>query len=353
MCVRVQALSTELTSASAFQAFLERLRSECWIAEGGALAGDVAWRQHWAPDLLAVLLRSDQRLRAHLAAYALPLVLSIDPDSLQPLMRSILSVSGGRNLNHDTTPMESGDAGAVEKNRHSAEDALVGGEGEQEGEGSLERSDEATGNGGHLSAEAVPALIVTLKVARSLGIIEGGLDHFVEDRDPFLSRPHKFASESDGGGENRACGRLSSLRVPVSALEDAVCHADESLRVSAAELVCLNPKSITMPCELELRLLRRAIPLNLRPSSTGFRNKWTNLMRKFFVRVRASADHWSHQKELARKEQERGQTEKYEGYKGSAKVKRAADREGEGRTFWEYNVEEAGLVQSFCHEIYC
>ncbi|GAQ83740.1 hypothetical protein KFL_001600100 [Klebsormidium nitens] len=312
---------------SFLKAFLERLRSECWTAEGGAVAGDVAWRQHWAPDLLAVLLRSDQRLRAHLAAYVLPLVLSIDPDSLQPLLRSILSVSRERGSDRRTTPLESGDEEAVEKDRQSAQEALEGAEREQEGEGSLKRSDAATKTGGHLSAEAVPALIVTLKVARSLGIIVGGLDAFVEDRALFSGRPHESASGNANGDENRACGRLGSLRVPVSALEDAVCHAEESLRVSAAELVCLNPKSITMPCELELRLLRRAIPLNLRPSSTGFRNKWTNLMRKFFERVRASADHWSHQRELARKEQEGGRTEKYEGYKGSAKVKRAADRE--------------------------
>ena len=256
----------------------------------------MAWRQHWAPDLLAVLLRSDQRLRAHLAAYALPLVLSIDPDSLQPLLHSILSVSGGRSTDPETAPLKS-----IETERDHQEEAREGKESGRRGEGGLENSVGVTGSSGHLSGEAVPALVLTLKVARGLGIIEGGLDDFVQDRAPFPRRPPDSARENVDDGENRAPGRLGALRVPVSALEDAVCHAEEALRVSAAELVCLNPKSITMPCELELRLLRRAVPLNLRPSSTGFRNKWTNLMRKFFARVRASADHWSHQRELARK----------------------------------------------------
>lgn len=321
--------------AASPQVFLERLRSECWIAQGGAIPGDVAWRQHWAPDLLDVLLASDQRLRAHLAAYVLPLVLSLDPDSLQPLLRSILSISGAHKADPRTT---SPSVGTVRGNSDTeqgmggtpAGEVLEGAEGQQEEGGSLETSGRGREDG-HLSAEAVPALVVTLRVARTLGIIEGGLDEFVEDRASFSNLPPGSAPGIDDGAGNRACGRLGTLRVPISVLEDAVCHAEESLRVAAAELVCTNPKNITMPCELELRLLRRAIPLNLRPSSTGFRMKWANLMRKFFARVRASADHWSHQMELAQKQWESGVVEKYEGYKGSQKVKRAAARKGEER----------------------
>ena len=244
-------------SASSFlKTFLERLKEDCWSSFGGVMEGDVAFRRLWIPPLLTVLLSGNSRLRTNLNTYAIPVAMRIDPDSVVSILAFILD----------------GDEKWGERSSLNWEN-LKG----------------ATGLPSHLTMhQRVAALISVLKVARSLGLIDGDLEQ---------------VSNTTGSVSRVSNGVLTSMRsetvivriqkevvlVPVSWLELALTHLDDSLRVDAAELICLNPKTASMPSSLELKMLNLSIPLNMRCSSTSFRMRWTSLLKKFFNRVQTAA----------------------------------------------------------------
>ncbi|XVE68126.1 hypothetical protein DITRI_Ditri09bG0044500 [Diplodiscus trichospermus] len=135
--------------------------------------------------------------------------------------------------------------------------------------------------------QKVAVLVSLLKVSRSLALVEGDID-FCDD---------SLTSFTDGMVETKSfnlyalvCIKGIKVRILVQWLVLALTHIDESLRVDAAEFLFLNPKTSSLPSHLELSLVKKAVPLNMRSPSTGFQMKWSSLFRKFFSRVRTALE---------------------------------------------------------------
>ena len=244
-------------SASSFlKTFLERLKEDCWSSQGGVMEGELAFRRLWIPPLLSVLLSGNARLRSNLNTYALPVAMRIDPDSVIPIVAFILD--------------------GAERNQER---------------GSL-KWDELDGVPGLPSPlsmhQRIAALISVLKVARSLALIDGDIEEYSNAR---MSSPRTVIGDRLSSLAETVIVRVQNeaIQIPVLWLEQALTHLDDSLRVDAAELICLNPKTASMPSSLELQMLLISIPLNMRCSSTSFRMRWTSLLKKFFQRVRTAA----------------------------------------------------------------
>lgn len=243
-------------ATSFLKCFLERLREDCWSSEGGVEEGYRAFRRLWIPPILSGLVSGFAKLRSNLNTYALPVALQIDSDGIFPMLAFI--------FNHETT-MES-----------------------MNGVFSWVEIDSAVGLPGALTVEQnVAATIALLKVARSLALLEGDIEWYCNP-----------SALSDNNDEIRqqdndlavVCVKGFKVHVPVEWLKFALTHTDDLLRIDAAEFLFLNPKTSSLVSGLELSLMRVAIPLNMRCSSTAFRMKWTSLFRKFFSRVRTAIE---------------------------------------------------------------
>ncbi|OWM73957.1 thyroid adenoma-associated protein homolog [Punica granatum] len=220
-------------ATSFFKCFIECLRDEYWKSDG-IEGGYMLYRQHCLPPLLRGLASGVSKLRTNLNTYALPVLLEIDMESIFPML-SFVSVE----------PIE------YENGIFHAE---------------------LNGICMDLKLEQkVAALLSLLKVSRTLALIEGDIDCF-ENRYALI------------------CIKGIKAKVPVEWLALALTHVDESLRVDTAEFLFLNPKTSSLPSHLELTLMKEAIPLNMRSSSTAFQMKWGSLFRKFFFRVRTSLE---------------------------------------------------------------
>lgn len=236
--------------------FLERLREDCWSSEGGVEEGYRAFRRLWIPPILAGLVSGFSKLRSNLNTYALPVALQIDGDGIFPMLAFI--------FNHDTT-------------RESMNGIF-----------SWAEIDRAVGLPGALTDDQnVAATISLLKVARSLALLEGDIEWYCN---PSVLSDNNDEIRQEDNGLAVVCVKGSKVHVPVEWLKFALTHTDDLLRIDAAELLFLNPKTSSLVSSLELSLMRMAIPLNMRCSSTGFRMKWTSLFRKFFSRVRTAIE---------------------------------------------------------------
>ncbi|KAK4804387.1 hypothetical protein SAY86_004204 [Trapa natans] len=220
-------------ATSFLKCFIECLRDECWRSDG-IEGGYLLYRQHCLPPLLDGLASGVSKLRTNLNTYALPVLLEIDMDSIFPLLDFV-----------SVRPIE-------------CENGVY--------------HTELNGINMELKLEQkVAALVSLLKVSRMLALIEGDIDYF-EDHYALI------------------CIKGIKMKFPVKWLLLALTHVNESLRVDTAEFLFLNPKTSSLPSNLELTLMKEAIPLNMRSSSTAFQMKWGSLFRKFFSRVRTSLE---------------------------------------------------------------
>ncbi|GKV08720.1 hypothetical protein SLEP1_g20314 [Rubroshorea leprosula] len=235
-------------ATSFLKCFLECLRDEFWSSDG-VERGYVLYRQHCLPPFLYGLASGVSKLRSNLNTYALPVLLEVDVDGIFPML-AFISVGPS-----------------------SEDDELL--------------YPELDGTDMELSVEQKVAVLVSLlKVSRSLALIEGDID--------LCEYSTKFNADGWLERENLTyalvCIKGITVRVLVGWLLLALTHIDESLRVDAAESLFLNPKTASLPSHLELALMKKAMPLNMRSSSTGFQMKWTSLFRKFFSRVRTALE---------------------------------------------------------------
>ncbi|WVZ94889.1 hypothetical protein U9M48_040721 [Paspalum notatum var. saurae] len=218
------------------KSFLETLRGECWN-DDGVEEGYDAFRFLCLPPLMRGLVSGNSKLRSNLNTYAIPALIEIDADSIFTMLGFISVGPSAKATKLDV----------------------------------LLKND-----------QCIAALVSLLKVCRNLALVEGDIDL---DSDK-LSQPEKE--------DNKAAAVISvrgiNVTVPVNWFALALTHSDESLRIDAAESLFLSPKTSSLPSALELSLLREAVPLNMRCSSTAFQMKWTSLFRKFFARVRTALD---------------------------------------------------------------
>ncbi|XP_015573647.2 thyroid adenoma-associated protein homolog isoform X1 [Ricinus communis] len=229
--------------------FLECLRDECWN-NNGVEEGYAVYRGLCLPPFLYGLTSGVSKLRSNLNTYALPILLEVDVDSIFPML-SFISVG----------PI--GEENGLSFPKLSATDVELG------------------------VGQQVAVLVSLFKVCRSLALIEGDIDLY----------ENAAALEAEGVLEAEVknlyalvCIKGIKVKVPVEWLALALMHSDELLRVDAAESLFLNPKTASLPSHLELTLLKKAVPLNMRSCSTGFQMKWTSLFRKFFSRVRTALE---------------------------------------------------------------
>lgn len=219
---------------SFLKCFLECLRDECWSHDGVEKGYD-AFRGLCLPPILHGLVSGHSKLRSNLNTYALPAVLEVDSDSIFQML-AFISVGP-----------------STEENKLTADLKID---------------------------QCVAALVSVLKVSRMLALLEGDINL---DNDSSVQ-----LKSSDQAA--LICVKGINFRVPIEWFILALMHADESLRIDAAESLFLNPKTASLPSSLELSLLREAVPLNMRCCSTAFQMKWTSLFRKFFSRVRTALE---------------------------------------------------------------
>ncbi|XP_057997693.1 uncharacterized protein LOC131176645 isoform X2 [Hevea brasiliensis] len=231
--------------------FLESLRDECWN-NNGIEKGYAVYRGHCLPPFLYGLASGVSKLRSNMNTYALPVLLEIDVDSIFPMLAFISIGPSGEEIELPLPKL---------------------------GFANIELGVE----------QQVAVLISLLKVCRSLAFIEGDID--------LCDSSTSTALEAENGLETEimnvnalVCIKGIKVKVLVQWLVLALTHSDELLRVDAAETLFLNPKTASIPSHLELTLLKKAVPLNMRSCSTGFQMKWTSLFRKFFSRVRTALE---------------------------------------------------------------
>lgn len=235
-------------ATSFLKCFLEHLRDECWSSDG-IEGGYALYRGHCLPPILQGLGSGISKLRSNVNTYALPVLFEIDLDSIFPMLAFISVWPSSR------------DNGVLYPGNN---------------QGSMELRVE----------QKVAIFISLLKVSRSLALIEGDID--------WLEKP-SLEQQTFHEIEYFSCHALVFIKgVKVEILVEwlllALTHVDESLRVDAAEFLFLNPKTSSLPSHLELTLLKKAVPLNMRCSSTAFQMKWSSLFRKFFSRVRTALE---------------------------------------------------------------
>lgn len=221
-------------TTSFLKCFLENLRDECWNSDGVEQGYD-AFRALCLPPLMRGLVSGSSKLRSNLNTYAIPVVIEVDPDSIFAML-GFISVGPSAKATKLDIPLK--------------------------------------------SDQCIAALVSLLKVSRNLALVEGDI--------------HLDSGELPQQGDNKGAVVISvkgiAVTVPVNWFVLALTHNDETLRIDAAESLFLNPKTSSLPSSLELSLLKVAVPLNMRCSSTAFQMKWTGLFRKFFARVRTALD---------------------------------------------------------------
>ncbi|KAL4568457.1 hypothetical protein LXL04_024070 [Taraxacum kok-saghyz] len=211
--------------------FLESLRDEFWSSDGVEI-GYKNYRNVCLPPFLQGLASGNSKLRSNLNTYAFPVILEVDVDSIFPML-AFISV------------------GPIEEHNNI----------------SLSSSPDM-----NLTVEQKVAVLVSLlKVSRSLALIEGDIDR--ENTDYAL-----------------VCVKGVKVKVLINWLVLALTHVDEFLRTDAVESLFLNPKTASLPSSLELSMMKEAMPLNMRCSSTSFQMKLTSLFRKFFSRVKTALE---------------------------------------------------------------
>ncbi|KAJ3705719.1 hypothetical protein LUZ61_009424 [Rhynchospora tenuis] len=215
-------------ATSFLKCFLESLRDECW-SEYGIEKGYEAFRSLSLPPIMQGLVSGHSKLRTNLNTYALPAILDVDIDSIFPMLEFISVGPGMREIKLKP-------------------DLKLD--------------------------QCVTALVSLLKVSRTMALIEGDIDFDPCDSD------HTAVILVKG----------VNVRVPVRWFVLSLMHCDDSVRIDAAESLFLNPKTSSLPSTLELKLMQKVIPLNMRCSSTAFQMKWTSLFRKFFSRVRTALE---------------------------------------------------------------
>nr|XP_043606064.1 thyroid adenoma-associated protein homolog [Erigeron canadensis] len=214
--------------------FLECLLDEFWSSDG-VENGYTNYRNACLPPFLHGLALGKSKLRSNLNTYAFPVILGVDVDSIFPML-AFISI------------------GPV-------------------GENTFVSFPDVYGTNMNLRVEQKVAVLVSLlKVSRSLALIEGDVDRF------------------ESGDYALLCVKGIKVKVLVNWLVLALTHVDESLRTDAVESLFLNPKTASLPSSLELSMMKEAIPLNMRCSSTSFQMKLTSLFRKFFSRVRTALE---------------------------------------------------------------
>ncbi|KAJ8044707.1 Thyroid adenoma-associated protein-like [Holothuria leucospilota] len=129
------------------------------------------------------------------------------------------------------------------------------------------------------SSKQLSVLVTWLKVSRSLGILS--------------NNSNKETAEGDFASHHLWRG-IVSLR----ALQQALCHRNSQVSLSALGLLCESNKTSEALTVHELALLRQSLPLHMANQSAAFRQQLVALIKKLLFRLRESS--MSFEKRLAK-----------------------------------------------------
>ncbi|CAA0828425.1 Unknown protein [Striga hermonthica] len=228
--------------------FLECLRDEYWSSDG-VDNGYTKYRGYCLLPFLHGLAFGFAKLRSNLNTYALPVLFELDVDSIFSMLTLIgIGPIEGPLFSHNDISSKEMDLGLEQK---------------------------------------IAVLVSLLKVSRVLALMEGDIDWYEESS---ISPEAAVLDLENCNLHCAVCIKGIEVKFPVRWVILALTHVDESLRMDAAETLFLNPKTASLPSSLELSLMRKAVPLNMRCCSTAFQMKWNSLFRKFFSRVRTALE---------------------------------------------------------------
>ena len=233
----------------------------CVDAGGGPAVA--AWRSWWIPPLLAALL-SPGREKVGVAKYALPALVRQDGASVVALLEGLVRGDDGENeANDGENEADDGEGAAKRRKTEDALESVVG----------FDLSDSSS-SAAALGARRSAALVSVLRAARAAALLDPDC----------IARVSVAVSAAAGSGS--ASGSSAPYEVPRSLLERAVVCKDARTRMDALELACLDGRRASLPGDLELALLRRALPVCLRGDSPAFRNGLSSMLRKLLSRIK-------------------------------------------------------------------
>ena len=304
--------------------------------------GDVAWRMHWLPAVLRGLTSASSVHRSNVATYALPVVLVMDPPSLGPVLAFLLPATVppppplGRAqplppteqpLPPVSLPGEEALAQLPQAHLPWPDLASLRVQGSEGAGGTEDGWRSQWWEGEDWMERRLGGLVAVLKAGRTLGILDTPTDALrLAGRG--RERPDRSEGEKENGrgeeeveessGEDGASDVAALRAVVVSGdganavgpgdakessssalaphaaffhvLCDALWHADASVRVDLAEMLCCSFRTTAMPTALELSLMAVAFPLGLRGAAPAVRMRWRAAARRLLARARAALE---------------------------------------------------------------
>jgi len=201
---------------------------------------DTSW---WLQPLLRALTDGDTKLRYGMCNYALPTVARVVPGGITALLLALQQLPPG-DAREEATATATAGAGSAS---------------------------DVSGQVSHLWA-----MTAVVKVARKWG--------------------------ASGEAASQNCAQPLPPDATARVLRAALLHEDDEMRLNALEMVCLHPKMTEAPTPGELGMVREFLALNMKSSSSNYRQKCMELLKKFFMRLRVARQHI----ETMRRKAERG-----------------------------------------------
>jgi hypothetical protein len=96
---------------------------------------------------------------------------------------------------------------------------------------------------------------------------------------------------TSGEAASQNCAQPLPPDATARVLRAALSHEDDEMRLNALEMVCLHPKMTEPPTTAELGMVQNFLSLNMKSSSSNYRQKCMEVLKRFFMRLRISRQH--------------------------------------------------------------
>ena len=96
----------------------------------------------------------------------------------------------------------------------------------------------------------------------------------------------KWGASGEASSQN--CAQPLPAAATAKVLRAALLHADDEMRLNALEMVCMHPKMTEPPTQAEVDLVQEFLSLNMKSSSSNYRQKCMELLKRLFLRMRMS-----------------------------------------------------------------
>ena len=99
----------------------------------------------------------------------------------------------------------------------------------------------------------------------------------------------KWGASGEASSQN--CAQPLPAAATAKVLRAALLHADDEMRLNALEMVCMHPKMTEPPTQAEVDLVQEFLSLNMKSSSSNYRQKCMELLKRLFLRMRMARAH--------------------------------------------------------------